>query len=482
MFLFQKEATVKEFFYGKKALGILVCLVAVLTTVAALANPTVIPTGTTLYNPQKSYNMYVLFGAPDGKSHLIDMNGNEVRRWEKSGFPTEMLDPAIMDGNKGHILVQLENGPSPYGGMFNNKSVGELDWNGKTVWRWDGEGGGGMAKQNHDLCRLPNGNTLLVTTKKHIVPGVSDKPITDQSIVEVTPDGKIVWIWNAGDHIDEFGISAEGREQLRKMYATVVPPGAGGFLTINDMQPIGPNKWFDSGDLRFDPENIVIDSREASFIAIIEKKTGKIVWRLGPDYPIPTVEIGGTAVVIDMNRPVPKTDLPRPIDQTSGQHDAHIIPKGLPGSGNLLVFDNESPSGYPPTRLFSILGSRVLEIDPITKQIVWQYTALDSGAPSWDFFSSFISSARRLPNGNTLICEGMNGRIFQVTSKGEIVWEYINPYFGQQFMIHPKHSVKTNWVFRAQPVPYDWVPDETPRSEKPVRRLDNSSFRVPSSQ
>ena len=102
---------------------------------------------------------------------------------------------------------------------------------------------------------------------------------------------------------------------------------------------------------------------------------------------------------------------------------------GLPGAGNLLVFDNKGPSGYPPTYLASQLGSRILEIDPIKKEIVWQYTALNSNQPVWNFYSSFISSARRLPNGNTLIDEGMNGRIFQVTPAGEIVWEYVNPFF-----------------------------------------------------
>jgi hypothetical protein len=57
--------------------------------------------------------------------------------------------------------------------------------------------------------------------------------------------------------------------------------------------------------------------------------------------------------------------------------------------------------------------------------------------PDWGFYSSFISSARRLPNGNTLIDEGMNGRIFQVTNKGEIAWEYISPYFARRRWLVP---------------------------------------------
>ncbi len=82
---------------------------------------------------------------------------------------------------------------------------------------------------------------------------------------------------------------------------------------------------------------------------------------------------------------------------------------------------------------------------------VWMYKASKSGKPDWWFFSSFISSAQRLPNGNTFITEGMNGRMFEVTPAGEIVWEYVSPYFA------PRQGGQTNQIFRgyklAAPVP-----------------------------
>jgi hypothetical protein len=122
-----------------------------------------------------------------------------------------------------------------------------------------------------------------------------------------------------------------------------------------------------------------------------------------------------------------------------------------------------------------------LEIDPVTQQILWQYDASCSGMPFWNFFSSFISSARRLPNGNTSICEGMHGRLFQVTPHGEIVWEYVNPIFGQ-WADHDVESggSRSNWIFRAQVIPYDWVPADTRRSENPVSKVDVSGFRLSS--
>ena len=195
-----------------------------------------------------------------------------------------------------------------------------------------------------------------------------------------------------------------------------------------------------------------------------------MVWNLGPDYP------NSSSDVTAQHRKVP-----RPVEQISGQHDAHIIPEGLPGAGNLLVFDNHGEGGYPPAPLYPVTGgSRILEIDPVKKEIVWQYVGEDSGGPGWSFISAHISSARRLPNGNTLIDEGERGRFFQVTTQGDIVWEYVNPY-----LHHGKDAVTgrenaNNQVYRAQPVPYDWAPAGTPHAEQPVSAPDISQFRVKS--
>lgn len=49
------------------------------------------------------------------------------------------------------------------------------------------------------------------------------------------------------------------------------------------MSYVGPNHWYDVGDVRFAPENILWSSRQANIIAILDR-TGKIVWRMGPDY------------------------------------------------------------------------------------------------------------------------------------------------------------------------------------------------------
>jgi len=114
-----------------------------------------------------------------------------------------------------------------------------------------------------------------------------------------------------------------------------------------------------------------------------------------------------------------------------------------------------------------------LELDPISLQIVWQYTPVEAGfvipLDASRFYSPFVSSAQRLPNGNTLITEGSDGRIFEVTRAHELVWEYISPYWGKRGL---------NMVYRAYRAPYTWVPQRPAPIEMPIPRSERSTFRV----
>ncbi len=430
--------------------------------------PTVFPTGVTIHFPEKAFGCYVLFDGHSDRTYLIDMNGNDVHTWPYAGWPSEMIDPALANGAKGNIIVQKE------ANSFDNKTLLELDWDGNVMWEWGEKAPGGRANQEHDQARLPNGNTLVLAYLMNVVRELSTESIRDEAIYEVTPDGDIVWTWISTEHMEELGITEENRHWL---LSPLLRAKRTGVLALNNMAPLGPNKWFDAGDERFHPDNIMIDSRDGCFIAIIEKKTGRIVWRIGPDLP----------ASYDMSKRAFAGPLPRPVDSIAGQHDAHIIAPGLPGEGNVLVFDNQGSAGFPPVYLEVFQGSRVLEIDPITKEIVWQYDGSCSGQTFWTFSSTFISSARRLANGNTLICEGMHGRIFQVTREGEIVWEYINPHFHGPVEGNPDTPIvmntwmtraRRNFVYRAQPIPYDWVPETTPRSATAVIPPDPAKFTV----
>ena len=108
-------------------------------------------------------------------------------------------------------------------------------------------------------------------------------------------------------------------------------------------------------------------------------------------------------------------------------------------------------------------------------KIVWQYTPTEAGflAPmdSNRFYSPFISGMQRLPNGNTLITEGSDGRVFEVTPDQKIVWEFVSPYKGK--------FVPMNMTYRAYRVPYEWVPQVAKPVETAIEPLDVATFRVP---
>jgi hypothetical protein len=160
--------------------------------------------------------------------------------------------------------------------------------------------------------------------------------------------------------------------------------------------------------------SLLASFRNISTVIRIDRRTGEIVWKLGAP-PL------------------------------SGQHAPHMLP-----NGNILIFDNG------PHRLDeSFPFSRVIEVNPATKEIVWKYQE----PRPFNFYSPRISNAQRLPNGNTLVNEGVFGRFFEVTPAGDIVWEFVNPHFGPESQ--PAKS-QQNGVFRV----YRYSEEEIARAER----------------
>ncbi|HBV88244.1 MAG TPA: thioredoxin [Desulfosporosinus sp.] len=442
--------------------------------------PSVYPTGATVYNPEKCWSGYTIFQARELGALLVDMNGTELKLWKGlHGFPNKIFPGGYVLGHTG-----LRNNAF---GMQDQFDLVQVDWDGNIVWKFDqyefiedpGEEPRWMARQHHDYQREGNpvgyyapgmepkvdsGNTLILCHKNLKNEKVSDKVLLDDTIIEVDWEGNVIWEWTCSDHFDEYGFDEAAKNILaRNPNMRAAGGGMGDWMHINSMSVLGPNKWYDAGDERFHPDNIIWDGRETNINAIISKKTGKVVWKLGPNYDT-SEELKKMGWII-------------------GQHHTHMIPKGLPGEGNILIFDNGGWAGYgipnpsAPTGAKNALRdySRVLEIDPVSLNVVWQYTPKEAGlvqpADSNRFYSPFISGAQRLPNGNTLITEGSGGRIIEVTSDYEIVWEYVSPHWG-------KH-MKMNMVYRAYRVPYEWIPQLEKPLETPIVPLNVKTFRVP---
>jgi len=414
----------------------------------------------------------------------VDMNGNLVKHWPGAfGFPNK-----IFPG--GYLLTST--GVWPKGGSQDGMEVQIRDFNNNVVWSWnknlevtslDGQGKMWISRQHHDyqIKGNPAGyyipdfkpqdfkqGTILILSHYNVKNdkiNASDM-LVDDVVYEIDlATQKVLWTWKVADHFDELGFDEAAIQALQSHKAPAKQKEAGGFdwFHQNCVSYVGPNKWFDQGDKRFHPDNIILDSRGANVLAIVDRETGKIVWRAGPYY-----REGGD----------------KSLQWIIGPHHTHIIPKGLPGEGNIMVYDNGCWAGYGPGNDIAPDGylnmrryySRVVEFDPTTKQVVWEYSP-NTLKMGWNLFgyrefSPFISAAQRLPNGNTLITEGSNGRIIEVTKELEVVWEYISPYDLWQ------PSLK-NMVYRAYRVPYDWVPQLQKPKEVAVDPGMNHTFQIP---
>ncbi len=352
----------------------------ILSTVTAqiFAYPTVYPRGTTIYKPEKCYNGYTIF-VGRGRINLIDMNGRVVHEWEivstqiKGGTPRARL---LRDG---HVLVGRSDG------------IQEYDWDGKVVWEYiPGE----SWKPHHDVFRKPDGNTLLICReevpeeyKSEIKdPERRNVPIYSDVILEVSPDRELVWEWHQHEYLDIN--QCNPIPASRDWWAGPDNNTITDWTHTNTVQALPENKWYDQGDERFKPGNVLISMRQLDTILIVDRDTKEITWSYTGEYK------GGM----------------------SGQHDSHMIEKGYVGEGNILVFDN----GASPYKNLAHAGcSFVLEIDPTTNQVVWVYEDREK------FHSNFTSSCQRVRNGNTVVCEAAGSRFFEVTKEGEIVWEYV---------------------------------------------------------
>jgi hypothetical protein len=349
----------------------------------------VYPVGTTLYKPGECANGYTLLFR-GLVVRLIDMNGRTVNEWPLRTDVTEHGTDRARLLENGNVLVSR-------GGMHSvDGLIQEYDWDHELVWQYIPEGAiphQDYLGPHHDVFRKPNGNTLLIC--RQAVPTAYLKAIREptwqhctiygDTILEVDPKGEVVWEWHSHEHLDlnHYRITASPDWPPGPLNSTVLD-----WTHVNTVRALPENRWFDAGDKRFRPGNVIISPRQLDTVYIIDRETHEIVWTYSGDY------FGGL----------------------SGQHEPHMIERGLPGAGNILIFDN----GASPWKDLGHAGaSFVLEVDPLTKGLVWVYDR-------WlQFHSTYTSSAQRLANGNTLICESVTKRVFEVTPDGETVWEYV---------------------------------------------------------
>lgn len=336
--------------------------------------------GLIAHDSERAFQGYTLFTPQfgGGPPLLIDMEGKVVHQW-RTPLPAHY---AYLLPN-GNLLALCKTPGSAMRirvwQLVGAGAVMEIDWDGKVLWEVRDP------DHHHDARLIRNGNVLMLCIEE-VPPDLAAKVrgglpgsehggvMYSDKVVEMTKEGAVVWEWHAWQHLDP--------EVDR--------------ITPQDWR----EEWTHANAVEELPEgDILVSFRNISTIAIIERRTGKIRWRLGPEV-------------------------------LAQQHHPTLLP-----NGNILVFDNGTHRVNNPFTF-----SRVLEIDPATKRIVWSY----QDQPIFNFYSPYESSAQRLPNGNTFICEGVFGRLFEVTPEGQVVWEYINPYFGEVALLG-----ENNWLYRA---------------------------------
>ncbi|MCS7114922.1 MAG: aryl-sulfate sulfotransferase [Nitrososphaerota archaeon] len=344
------------------------------------------PTGVTVYEKGKAYEGYTLF-APMGVDtiYLVDIEGKVVHSWK---IPYPAHTARLL--NTGNILYmcRTEKGPIKAGGKTG--IVIEATWEGEIVWKYEDD------TLHHDCFRSRNGNTLLMCWEK--VPEEIANRVKGGLPFEGQSEGKIEDKTMWGDKIIE--VNKDGKIVWEWHAYEHLDPEKDYICPL-----CGRLEWT-HGNAIFETKSgdVLTSFRQTNTVGIIDKKSGDWKWKWG------------RGVIYH-------------------QHDPTELP-----NGNILIFDNGAHRPEPP-----LPGSRVVEVDPKENKIVWEYSD-----PNYlGFYSHVISGAQRLPNGNTLICEGNRGRIFEVTPEKEIVWEYYSPFESRRVTVHEGRRGTSYDLFRA---------------------------------
>jgi hypothetical protein len=373
-------------------------LVAVGLTTASAYEAMVGPTGVLKYTPEKAYDGYTLISPMINckTSYLIDMEGYVVHKWDTQYTPGAYGE-LLPNGNllRAGVVPDIPVSIGGVGGILQ-----ELDWSGKVVWEY--KLSTPKEVQHHCFHRMPNGNTLILawefkTIDEAIAKGRDPNTVRTNVFTrgnwirgfwvdfvrEVNKEGKTVWEWHTWDHI------GKGPTKLDINYH--LP------MAVGEDYPDLDWSHFNTVDYIPETDQVVLNSRNLSETYLVNHKTGVIEWRWGN----PSAYGQGKAPSFYDNGS----------QKIFGSHHASPLP-----NGNIQIFDNgsERPEGN---------RSAVIEVNPKTDQIVWEYYTKDSTS----FYTYRQGSAQRLPNGNTLITSTMHGHVFEVTPKKEVVWNYVVP-------------------------------------------------------
>lgn len=354
--------------------------------------------------------------SPKGGSFDESLSGAYVHRPRKVFPGYNLFDGRLMD-MKGRVVkgwgarylgLLLPNGCYIAQKHYKSLTWGLYSWNDEVIWEKE-------IPVHHDIHFTSRGTIITLMKEMHSYKG---KNFDFCIVVEYDIKGRELMRWSTFENL--YWLKQLQRPIVfdrSKMYFLSRQEGLksrtpwGGqydYFRINSFQLL-PDTMLGRRDPRFREGNWLVSFRHDSMVAVIDKDTCRAVWTcIGVDLP----------------------------DELQGQHGPTMLP-----NGRILIFDNGRWRGW----------SRVIEIDPQTQKIVWEYRAKG-------FFTMSQGYAQRFNNGNTLITESEQGRAFEITRDGEIVWEYYHPQAQDASnSAYPESYGKRQWIYRMQRYTTDFI-------------------------
>jgi hypothetical protein len=356
------------------------------------------------------------------ETRLVDNAANLLHVWP-SPLPVFQAYPL----DDGTLLRAVIVSPFPVAGTHGG--VQRVAYDDTVLWDYSYWGANYTA--HHDICRMPNGNVLLTvwegrTAAQAIAAGRNPALLNcptfyPDSIVEVQPtgptSGTFFWEWHLWDHLIQDFDPAKGNFGPVGSHAELVDINfPAEVLTTGD--------WNHMNGIDYDPDHdwLLVSARQQSEIWVIDHSTttaeaashvgglrgagGDLLYRWGN----PQAWRAGTSID----------------QQLVLQHDPRFIRPGRPGAGNVTIFNNRWMPNQ--TAVFEIS----LPVNSGGHFMRNPNVAFGPSGPLWtfsspNFYSSFVGSAERLPNGNTLVCSGGQGALLEADSAGNVVWLFAPP-------------------------------------------------------
>jgi hypothetical protein len=361
--------------------------------------------------------------------YLMDHLGQKLRTWNFE-LPLGQDAELAPDGS----LYGLFQVPDPNKDMtFGGKSglVRKINTLNQVVWEFKISSDNEIT--HHDLELLPNGNLLvLVWQRIHKEEAaqlgyISDHDLFVEKVVEINPDlDEIVWEWNSWDHIVQnktpdhpsFGEPVDHKNKIDIMYN--YQSDYHRFIEIGDIMHANGLAYLPELDL------IAISVNFYNEVWFIDHSISKAEARgsIGGRF-----NVGGDLVYRLGNPTAYGFSSPKLLD--FNHHPSFV--RSDKGNG-LLLFNNNGAERRSKAMEFELpsFSGIPVEIGPSPK-LVFEYS-------NDEMFFEIVGGAVRLPNGNTLICEGDFG-FWEVNSAGQLLWKYDGQ--GASFwrgLFYPKES------------------------------------------